>query len=86
MLKINIKDRINWDNYFNHPFFQENMEIPQFNFNCEKHTIKPFRYYCNNCQKNICESCKKVEEKNIISVLKYLILGYLQKKKKKLNI
>ena len=63
MLKINIKDRINWDNYFNHPFVQEDMKRPQFNFTCENHNLKPFRYYCNNCQKNICELCKKSRRK-----------------------
>ena len=28
MLKIDVRDRINWENYFNNPVFQENMEIP----------------------------------------------------------
>ena len=77
MLKIDVRDRINWENYFNNPVFQENMEIPQLNFNFEKHSIKPFRTYCNICQKNISELCKKKKKKNIISVLKYLKLGYL---------
>lgn len=85
MLKINIKDRINWDNYFNHPFFQENMEIPQFNFNCEKHTIKPFRYYCNNFQKNICELCKKVEEKKHHFCIEISDIGLSSKEEKEIE-
>ena len=44
MLKININERISWDEYFNHPFFnQDNIQL--FKFNCEKHS-KIINNYC----------------------------------------
>ncbi len=53
MLKININERISWDEYFNHPFFNDN-----FQFNCDKHS-KIINYYCKECKKNICDICIK---------------------------
>ena len=57
MLKININERISWDEYFNHPFFkQDNIEL--FKFNCDKHS-KIINNYCKECKKNICDNCIK---------------------------
>ena len=62
MLKINVNERISWEEYFNHPFFNEktescsNFKIPNFNFICNKHELE-FSYYCVNCNNNICEKC-----------------------------
>ena len=57
MLKININERISWDEYFNHPFFnQDNKDnIHLFKFNCNKHS-KMINYYCKECKKNICNN------------------------------
>ena len=61
MLKININERISWDEYFNHPFFNDN-----FGFNCFKHS-KIINYYCKECKKNICDNCiKEHSNHNII--------------------
>ena len=60
MLKINEKERISWDNYLLHPFFQKNFErinLTEFNRKCKLH-FEPFELYCINCNKNICEKCK----------------------------
>ena len=55
MLKININERISWDEYFNHPFFnQDNIQL--FKFNCDKHS-KIINNYCKECKKNICDIC-----------------------------
>ena len=55
MLKININERISWDEYFNHPFFnQDNIQL--FKFNCDKHS-KIINNYCKECKKNICDNC-----------------------------
>ena len=51
MLKINIDERISWDDYFNHPFFND-----KFEFNCYQH-LKIINNYCKECKKNICDSC-----------------------------
>ena len=51
MLKINEKERISWDKYLLHPFFQKNFErinLTEFNR----------KLCCINCNKNICEKCK----------------------------
>jgi serine/threonine protein kinase len=57
MLKININERISWDEYFNHPFFnQDNIQL--FKFNCDKHS-KIINNYCKECKKNICDNCIK---------------------------
>ena len=58
MFKININDRISWDDYFNHSFFKNEFLYPQFNFKCELHS-KNFIYYCKKCIKNICDDCLK---------------------------
>ena len=73
MLKINLNERLDWNGYFNHSFFNENnnnenetFNLPYFNFECFLHKEK-FEYYCYNCKNNICEIClNKHENHNII--------------------
>ena len=60
MLKINENERISWDKYLLHPFFEKNFErinLTEFNRKCKVH-FEPFELYCINCNKNICEKCK----------------------------
>ena len=38
MFKININDRIFWDDYFNHSFYKNEFLYPQFNLKCESHS------------------------------------------------
>ena len=58
MLKININERISWDEYFNHPFFQQELSFnyPIFDFKCNLHN-QNIIYFCKNCKLNICEKC-----------------------------
>ena len=58
MLKINVNERISWEDYFNHPFFQQEIKnnYPIFDFNCKLHN-QNIIYYCKNCKLNICEKC-----------------------------
>ena len=56
MLNPNIDERINWEDYFNHPFFKTNNDLPYFNMVCNKHS-KNYYSYCSNCKCNICELC-----------------------------
>ena len=73
MLKINLNERLDWNGYFNHSFFNENnnnenetFNFPYFNFECFLHKER-FEYYCYNCKNNICEIClNKHENHNII--------------------
>ena len=68
MLKINVKERISWEEYFNHSFFKQNEikdRIPQFNFLCEIHS-KNINFYCKECKINICEDCINKHNKHEI--------------------
>ena len=58
MLKININERISWDEYFNHPFFQQELSFnyPIFDFKCNLHN-QNITYFCKTCKLNICEKC-----------------------------
>ena len=57
MLNPNVNERINWGDYFNHPFFNNvNNNLPSFNMICSKHS-KNYYGYCSNCKYNICELC-----------------------------
>ena len=57
MLKIDIDERISWDEYFNHPFFNQDINnIQLFKFDCDKHS-KIINNYCKECKKNICDIC-----------------------------
>ena len=69
MLKINVNERISWDEYFNHPFFNQYINIQLFKFNCDKHS-KIINNYCKECKKNICDNC--IKEHSII-ILFHLI-------------
>ena len=60
MLKININERISWDEYFNHTFFNDNFE-----FNCFKQS-NLINYYCKECKKNICNNFVKEYIQHII--------------------
>ena len=55
MLKEDINERINWEDYFNHSFFNKN-DFPIFNIKCKNHSTQ-FNYYCINCKLNICDLC-----------------------------
>ena len=55
MLKINENERISWDDYFNHPFFNQSNNL--FNFKCKLHNNNDIKYYCINCKNNICDNC-----------------------------
>ena len=48
MLKYNINERISWEEYFQHPFFNS--------FICNQH-LNNYYSYCSNCKYNICKLC-----------------------------
>ena len=67
LLKINIEERINWDDYFNHSFFKQ-----LSNFECNKH-FKQFNYYCKSCKLNICDDC--LEGHNNHEIISFSYIG-----------
>ena len=61
MLIINVNQRISWDEYFKHSFFNktnDNSNFPLFELLCKKHS-NIYCYYCKNCKTNFCEYCIK---------------------------
>ena len=69
MLVINVNQRITWEKYFEHSFFQINsnqiqiinqsnqLNLPIFNLKCEKHSNEDLIGYCPICKSNICLTC-----------------------------
>ena len=70
MLKININERISWEDYFNHPFFNQNSDL--FKFNCEKHS-QIINNYCKECKKNICDNC--LDEHSTHTIIPFFQIG-----------
>ena len=61
MLKINENERLSWNEYFIHNFFQTKKEnqidFPFFNFKCKFHSNNELNFYCCDCKINLCENC-----------------------------
>ena len=80
MLKVNVKDRISWDNYFKHPFFLKNFskesknENQDYNFFCKIHSIN-LNSYCKDCKSNICYLCF-MEKHNNHNITNFNEIGY----------
>ncbi len=56
----NLKEIIDPENFINITVIQ-----------CEEHN-NPFKYYCKNCKKNMCETCNTKEHKNLRHSIEYL--------------
>ena len=67
LLKINISERLSWEEYFNHSFFQQS----SFSFICKKHSHN-IKYYCRNCKLNICQNCLKEHNSHKTVSLNYI--------------
>ncbi len=60
MLEPNVNKRINWEEYFIHPFFNNNNvtnNLPSFKTICSKHSKNYYGYF-SNCGCNICDICE----------------------------
>ena len=56
MICIDLNHRISWEDYFNHPFFHNTNNYPEFEFNCKIHS-KIIKAFCSDCNNNICDEC-----------------------------
>ena len=66
MLKVDLNERISWNEYFNHSFFTKHLiNLPHFNFECKLHN-KELNYYCCNCKLNLCFNCFKEHQNHEI--------------------
>jgi len=83
MLNPNINERISWNNYFQHPFFNNNqLNLPIFNYKCNIHS-KDYNTYCVKCKKNICEICLK--EHSSHNIIPFNKIGLSQNEIKQFN-
>jgi len=74
MLKIKINERISWEEYFNHPFFINKINLPSFDIICKNH-LKELIGYCSNCKCNICEDCLNNHPGNTHNVIFFTNIG-----------
>ena len=79
MLIIDVKERISWDDYFNHIFFKkritEEKQFSQINLICKQHS-QQFNSYCSNCKYNICDLC--LNEHQLHKIVSFLDIGFTQ--------
>ena len=74
MLKINKNERISWEEYFNHPFFINQINLPSFDIICKNHS-KELKAYCSNCKCNICVDCLETHPGNTHNVIFFTNIG-----------
>ncbi len=85
MLVSNINERISWEEYFQHPFFKNNItekiiesnqiNIPKFNLKCEIH-IDDLIGYCSVCKCNICKICFEEHSSKYHKVFLFSEIGF----------
>ena len=95
MLVQNINERITWEKYFVHPFFQINnsnqiiqisneLKIPIFNLKCNIHS-KNLIGYCPVCKCNICITCYNEHSSKYHKVILFFQIGFTEDELKQIN-
>ena len=84
MLKINKNERISWEEYFNHPFFINQINLPSFDIICKNHS-KELIAYCSNCKCNICEDCLKNHPGDTHNVIFFEDIGLSENENKEID-
>ena len=97
MLVINVNQRISWEKYFEHSFFQINsnqiqiinqsnqLNLPIFNLKCEKHSNKDLIGYCPVCKCNICLICYHEHSSKYHKVILFSQIGFTQDELNQIN-
>ena len=70
--------RINWEDYFAHPFFNSNNSFPNFRVKCEKHSNE-IGAYCSTCKCNICKLCVDEHPLSKHNVILFSKIGFTKK-------
>ncbi len=84
MLNPNVNKRINWEDYFNHPFFNNiTNNLPSFNMICSNHS-KNYYGYCSDCKCNICELCELFNH-NSHNIIPFYQISFNQKEINQIN-
>ena len=84
MLKIDLNERISWEEYFNHPFFINQINLPSFDIICKNHS-KELIAYCSNCKCNICKDCLKTHPGDTHYVIFFEYIGLSENEKKEID-
>ena len=85
MLVININERISWEEYFQHPFFKNNIiekkiesnqiYLPEFNLKCKIHNYDLIGY-CPVCKCNICKICYEEHSSKYHKIFLFSEIGF----------
>ena len=80
-------ENYSWENYFKHPFFYEERQRKlyyenNFNYLCEKHSIK-LNSYCYKCKYNICNKC--IKEHNSHKIIPFKLINFNESELKQIN-
>ena len=84
MLIINVDERISWENYFKHPFFNEDTKLPVFNLECKEH-LQEIIGYCPVCKCNLCLKCYNQHLSEHHRVLFFSQIGFSEEEIKEIN-
>jgi len=91
MLIINVDERISWENYFKHPFFNEDKmnhlsqsKLPVFNLQCKEH-LQEIIGYCPVCKCNLCLKCYNQHLSEHHRVLFFSQIGFSEEEIKEIN-
>ena len=84
MLIINVDERISWENYFKHPFFNKDTKLPVFNLQCKEH-LQEIIGYCPVCKCNLCLKCYNQHFSEYHRVLFFSQIGFSEEEIKEIN-
>jgi hypothetical protein len=88
MLIQNINERITWEKYFQHPFFQidnsNQFKFPIFNLKCDIHSENLIGY-CSDCKYNICLKCYKEHTLKNHQVVLFFEIGFSEDEIKQID-
>ncbi len=88
MLIINVDERISWENYFKHPFFNKDKmnqsKLPVFNLKCKEH-LNELIGYCPDCKCNLCLKCYNQHFSKTHRVLFFSQIGFSEEEIKEIN-
>ncbi len=93
MLIINVNERISWENYFKHPFFNSNEDkiiqinqsnLPLFNLRCKEHSQELIGC-CPVCKCNLCLICYNQHFSEYHHAIFFAQIGFSEEEIKEIN-
>ena len=93
MLIINVNERISWENYFKHPFYNSNEDkiiqinqsnLPLFNLQCKEHSQELIGY-CPVCKCNLCLICYNQHFSEFHHAIFFSQIGFSEEEIKEIN-